>query len=76
MIRTLEWQTAFAELRAPCLRPLKADGNEPPAALRAAVDPVYVVDSGLYCTSCHIRLSLCVPHRQIESQREPSGMHE
>ena len=37
VIRTLEWQTPFAALRAPCLRPLKADGNEPPAALRAAV---------------------------------------
>ena len=37
VIRTLEWQTLFAALWAPCLRPLKADGNEPPAALRAAV---------------------------------------
>ena len=37
VIRTLEWQTPFAALRAPCLRPVKADGNEPPAALRAAV---------------------------------------
>ena len=37
VIRTLEWQTPFAALRAPCLRPVKADGNEPPAALRAAL---------------------------------------
>ncbi len=37
VIRTLERQTPFAALRARCLRPVKADGNEPPAALRAAV---------------------------------------
>ena len=37
VIRTLEWQTPFAALQAPCLRPVKVDGNEPPAALRAAV---------------------------------------
>ena len=37
LIRTLERQTPFAALRAPCLGPVKADGNEPPAALRAAV---------------------------------------
>ena len=37
MIRTLEWQTPFAALWASCQRPMKADGNEPPAALRAAV---------------------------------------
>ena len=37
VIRTLEWETLFPALRAPCLRPVNADGNEPPAALRAAV---------------------------------------
>ena len=37
VIRTLEWQTPFAALWAPCLRPVKADDNEPPAVLRAAV---------------------------------------
>ena len=37
VIRTLEWQTPFAALRAPCPRPVKADGSEPPATLRAAV---------------------------------------
>ena len=37
VIRTFEWPTPFATLGAPCLRPVRADGNEPPAALRAAV---------------------------------------
>ncbi len=37
VIRTREGQTPFAALRVPCLRPVKADGQEPPAALRAAV---------------------------------------
>ena len=48
MIRTLAWQAAFATLRAPCLRPVKADGNESPAALRAAVPT-----GGLYLSGHH-----------------------
>ena len=48
VIRTLEWRTPFAALRAPCLRPVKADGNEPPAALRAAVPT-----GGLYLSGHH-----------------------
>ena len=37
VIRTWEWQAPFAALRAPHRHPTRADGKEPPAALRAAV---------------------------------------
>ena len=35
VMRTWEWQTRFAAQRARCLLPVRADGKEPPAALRA-----------------------------------------